>query len=65
MPFRRLPQMMPRRARQDKAACDKAYKKFWAEVESLDLACKKKELAVAQKEYGDVLAALDTYTKLV
>ena len=50
---------------QDKAACDKAYKKFWSEVESLDLACKKKELALAQKEYADVLAALEVYTKLV
>lgn len=49
----------------DKAACEKAYKKFWSEVESLDLACKKKELALAQKEYADVLAALDVYTKLV
>merc|ERR1711918_213633 len=48
----------------DKAACDKAYKKFWSEVESLDLACKKKELALAQKEYADVLAALKVYQGL-
>merc|ERR1719331_2366508 len=49
----------------DKKACEKAYKKFWSEVESLDLACKKKELALAQKEFTDVLAALDAYTALV
>merc|ERR1711998_521154 len=49
----------------NKAACDKAYKKFWSEIESFDLACKQKELALATKEYGDVLAALDAYTKLV
>jgi len=39
----------------------KAYTKFWKEVDSLDLACKKKELALAQKEYSDVLAALKEY----
>jgi len=49
----------------DKPAADKAYKKFWTEVESFDLACKKKEPALADKEYGDVLAALEAYTKLV
>jgi hypothetical protein len=46
-------------AKQDAAV--KAYKKFWMEIDSLDLACKKKELALAQKEYSDVLAALETY----
>jgi len=49
----------------DKAACEKAYKTFWKEIESFDLACKKKELALATKEYSDVLAALDAYSKLV
>lgn len=43
----------------------KAYKKFWAEVEAFDLACKKKEPALANKEYADVLTALKTYTDLV
>ena len=44
---------------------DAAYKKFWSEIDQLDLACKKKELALAQKEYGDVLAALKAYQALV
>ena len=44
-----------------KPAADKAYKKFWSEVNQLDLACVKKELDLAQKEYGDVLAALTAY----
>lgn len=44
---------------------DKAYKVFWKEIESLDLACKKKEPALASKEFQDVLAALDAYAKLV
>merc|ERR1719230_840738 len=49
----------------NKAAADKAYKAFWSEINSLDLACQKKELALAQKEYADVLAALDAYEKTV
>jgi len=49
----------------DKAAADKAYAAFWSEINSLDLACQKKELALAQKEYQDVLAALDAYEKTV
>jgi len=49
----------------DPAAVGKAYKKFWSEVESFDLACKKKEQALANKEYQDVLSALDAYSKLV
>merc|ERR1712054_460368 len=40
------------------AAATKAYTKFWKEIDALDLACKKKELALAQKEYADVVAAL-------
>ena len=36
----------------DKAAVTKAYKKFWSEIESFDLACSKKEPALAQKAYA-------------
>ena len=49
----------------DKKAADAAYKKFWKEIDALDLACKKKELALAQKEYSDVLAALKEYQALI
>ena len=49
----------------DKKACESAYKTFWKEVESLDLACKKKEPALAAKEFGDVLAAMKAYSALV
>eukprot|EP00962_Isochrysis_galbana_P039097 scaffold14000_cov135-Isochrysis_galbana.AAC.7 len=42
-----------------------AYKKYWSEVEAFDLACAKKEPALANKEYADVLAALKSYTDLV
>jgi hypothetical protein len=49
----------------DKAASQKAYTKFWNEINALDLACKKKELALAQKEYGDVLDALAAYTATI
>ena len=45
----------------DPAAADKAYAKFWNEVNQLDLACVKKEVDLAKKEYADVLAALDAY----
>ena len=48
-----------------KKDADAAYKKFWSEIDQLDLACKKKELALAQKEYGDVLDALKAYQALV
>merc|ERR1719198_359650 len=48
-----------------KAVATKAYKKYWSEVEAFDLACAKKEPALANKEYGDVLAALKTYTALI
>jgi len=44
-----------------KAASTKAYNTFWKKIDALDLACKKKELALAQKEYADVLAALKAY----
>jgi len=46
-----------------KTVAEKAYKTFWNEIDQLDLACKKKELALAQKEYKDVLAALTAYEK--
>ena len=46
-------------------ACESAYKTFWKEIESLDLACKKKEPALAAKEFGDVLAAMKAYSALV
>jgi len=49
----------------DKAAVEKAYKKYWTEIESFDFACRKKEPALAQKEYNDVLAALQAYTDLI
>jgi len=39
----------------------KAYKKFWAEVDQLDLALTKKEPELARKEYEDVKAALVAY----
>merc|ERR1719387_3516393 len=46
-----------------KASATRAYKKFWTEIEQLDLACVKKELDLAKKEYGDVLEALTQYEK--
>ena len=49
----------------DPAASSKAYTKFWNEVNSLDLACTKKELDLAKKEYADVLAALAEYKKTI
>ena len=49
----------------EKPAAAKAYKKFWQEIESFDLACKKKEPALANKEYEDVKQALAAYTKIV
>jgi len=50
----------------DKAtAAKKAYTKFWTEINSLDLACVKKEYDLAMKEYGDVLAALDAYVATI
>jgi len=48
-----------------KAAAAKAYATLWKEVDALDLACKKKEPALAQKEYADVLAALKDYQALI
>merc|ERR1711908_10471 len=48
-----------------KASATKAYKKFWSEIDSLDLACVKKELDLAKKEYDDVLAALAAYDAVI
>lgn len=45
----------------DKAAAQKAYQKYWVEVEQFDLACNKKEAALANKKFADVLAALKAY----
>ena len=49
----------------DPAAAGKAYSKFWSEINQLDLACTKKELDLAKKEYQDVLAALAEYQKVI
>merc|ERR1719230_456840 len=49
----------------DPAASSKAYTKFWSEINALDLACTKKELDLAKKEYSDVLAALAEYKKTI
>merc|ERR1719453_1314860 len=49
----------------DPAASSKAYTKFWSEINALDLACTKKELDLAKKEYADVLAALAEYKKTI
>lgn len=42
-------------------ASNKAYAAFWKKIDSLDLACKKKELALAQKEYAEALDLLKAY----
>ena len=44
-----------------KDAAAKAYKKVFAEMEALDLACKKKEQALATKENSDMLQAIEAY----
>ena len=63
---RTLPPSPPHRApASPPQACESAYKTFWKEIESLDLACKKKEPALAAKEFGDVLAAMKAYSALV
>ena len=49
----------------DNTAATKAYAKFWKEVEQFDLACTKKDIDLANKEYTDVLDALKAYTALV
>lgn len=45
-----------------KDGATKAYKKYWQEVEAFDLACTKKEQALATKKNGDMLAALKAYS---
>merc|ERR1719247_425591 len=47
------------------AKAAKAYKTFWNEINQLDLACVKKELDLANKEYGEVLAALKAYEEII
>jgi len=47
-----------------KKEAKKAYDKFWKEVNDLDFACKKKELALAQAEYKSVLDALTKYEQI-
>jgi hypothetical protein len=49
----------------DGTAATKAYAKFWKEVEQFDLACTKKDLDLANKEYTEMLDALKAYTALV
>jgi len=49
----------------DPAKAQKAYNTFWNEVNSLDLACVKKELDLAKKEYQDVLDALTAWESVV
>uniref|UniRef100_A0A7S3K4S5 Uncharacterized protein n=1 Tax=Aureoumbra lagunensis TaxID=44058 RepID=A0A7S3K4S5_9STRA len=48
-----------------KPEAEKAKKKFYAELESVNLASKKKDPKAAAKEYGDMMAALDAFTKLI
>merc|ERR1712227_1014771 len=47
-----------------KADAEKKYKKFWSEVEQFDLALKKKEPELANKEYAEMMAALKAYTEV-
>lgn len=49
--------------KKDSAA--KAYKKVFVEMEALDLACKKKEQALATKENNDLLEALAAYKAII
>jgi len=44
-----------------KPEATKLYKKFWTQVEALDLACVKKEQALATKKNADMITALDAY----
>ena len=48
-----------------KTKAQKAYDKFWGEVNQLDLACVKKELDLAKKEYQDCLDALNAWEAVV
>mmetsp|Transcript_8144 Transcript_8144/g.16351 ORF Transcript_8144/g.16351 Transcript_8144/m.16351 type:complete len:223 (-) Transcript_8144:259-927(-) len=48
-----------------KDAAAKAYKKVFVEMEALDLACKKKEQALATKENNDMLEAIAAYKNAI
>ena len=48
-----------------KADAAKAYKKVFTEMEALDLACKKKEQALATKENSDLLEAIAAYKGVI
>ena len=48
-----------------KADAAKAYKKVFTEMEALDLACKKKEQALATKENSDLLEAIAAYKAVI
>ena len=48
-----------------KAEAVKAYKKVFSEMEALDLACKKKEQALATKENADLQEAIAAYKAII
>ena len=48
-----------------KAEAVKAYKKVFQEMEALDLACKKKEQALATKENADLQEAIAAYKAII
>lgn len=48
-----------------KKAATKAYDTFVKKLYALDLACTKKESELAQKEYSELMAALDSYLKVI
>ena len=58
-----FPSPLTARSPRPRRRAESAYKTFWKEIESLDLACKKKEPALAAKEFGDVLAAMKAPTR--
>jgi hypothetical protein len=47
-----------------KKEADKSYAKFWTQINDLDFACKKKELALAKAEYAKCLDLLGEYEKV-
>jgi len=47
-----------------KAEAEKAYAKYWKEIDQFDQACRAKEPALAAKEFDDLKAALKTYTDI-
>ena len=54
-----------KRSASEKAEAVKAYKKVFQEMEALDLACKKKEQALATKENADLQEAIAAYKKVL